>query len=183
MKKAYIFLAEGFEEVEALTAVDILRRAGVNAVTVSISGDNEVTGSHRIPVVADCVFGDIKNDEADLLVLPGGMPGATNLRAHKGLCSLLKKQAEDGKLVSAICASPAVVLGPVGLLKGHAATCYPGMEGTLDCDETVTDRPVVVSGNVVTSRGPATAMDFALSLTELLCGTEVKEKIAAGLLR
>ncbi|MBQ9827698.1 MAG: DJ-1/PfpI family protein [Lachnospiraceae bacterium] len=182
MKKAYVFLAEGFEEVEALTCVDILRRAGVNAVTVSVSGDNEVTGSHRIPVVADCMFADI-TDDADLLVLPGGMPGATNLRAHEGLCELLLKQEAEGRIVSAICASPAIVLGPLGLLKDREATCYPGMEGTLFCRETVKDKNVVVCNNVVTSRGPATAMDFALALTEALCGKEVKDKIAAGLLK
>ena len=182
MKKAYVFLAEGFEEVEALTCVDILRRAGVNAVTVSVSGDNEVTGSHRIPVVADCMFADI-TDDADLLVLPGGMPGATNLRAHEGLCALLLKQEAEGRIVSAICASPAIVLGPLGLLKDREATCYPGMEGTLDCAKVVKDADVVISKNVVTSRGPATAMDFAIVLAELLCGADTSEKIAKGLLK
>ncbi len=182
MGNAYVFLAEGFEEIEALTVVDLLRRAGINTVTVSVTNDNMVTGSHSIPVLADTVFSDADLTDGVITILPGGMPGAVNLKEHKGLAELLKKRAEIGLPIAAICASPAVVLGPLGILKDKEATCYPGMEDTLFCKEIIKDQKTVISGNVITSRGPSTAMDLALNIIEILSGKEKREQIAKGLL-
>lgn len=175
MKKAYIFLADGFEEVEGLTVVDLLRRAGIDTIMVSITEKNSITGAHNIQIIADCIFEYTDFREGDAVILPGGMPGTTHLMNHEGLRSLLKSYDEKGKLVAAICAAP-TVLGAAGLLKGKKATCYPGMENKLVDAEFVEER-VVQDGNIITSRGVGTAIPFALSLISVLINNETAEKL------
>ena len=171
MEKAYIFLADGFEEIEGLTVVDILRRAGVEIQMVSIMGRKELTGSHGIPV---------NFSDGTLFVLPGGMPGTKRLAAHGGLAALLKEKNAEGKRLAAICAAPSV-LGGLGLLEGRRAACYPGFEEALTGAEVSFD-PVVVCGNVTTSRGMGTAIPFALALTEQLAGKEKADALAKGII-
>ena len=130
MSRVYVFLADGFEEIEGLTVVDILRRAGVDTTTVSIMERRNVMGSHKIPVTADACFDEVDFSEGELLVLPGGMPGSKYLAEHKALGALLKDYAEHGRKVAAICAAPGV-LGGLGILKGKKAVCYPGFEEQL----------------------------------------------------
>lgn len=166
MKKAYVFLAEGFEEIEAVTPVDLLRRAGVDAHFVSVTGKKAVTGAHGITYQADLLFEEIT--AADLLVLPGGMPGTTNLLSHQGLLQLLRAQNQAKKQIAAICAAP-MILGALGLLCGKRATIYPGMESHLIDAIPCTDA-VVTDGNITTSRAPGTAIPFSLRLAELLTG-------------
>lgn len=176
MKKAYIFLAEGFEEMEAVTPVDLLRRVGVDAKLVSITGSKTVTGAHGVSYQADLLFEEIDKD-ADALILPGGMPGTLHLQAHQGLAELLMAQYEARKWVAAICAAP-MVLGALGIVMGRKATIYPGMEEHLIGAEPATDE-VCVSGNVVTSRAPGTAVAFALKLAELLTDEKTAEALTA----
>ncbi len=180
MSKVYVFLADGFEEVEGLTAVDLLRRAGVEVVTVSINGNRTVSGSHKIPVTADALFEEIDASDADVLLLPGGMPGTTHLAEHEGLGTLLKNAAAKGTGLAAICAAP-TVLGGLGLLRGRTAVCYPGCEGKLTGAAIGSDN-VEVDGNITTSRGVGTAIDFALELVKQLCGEKKSEQIAASIL-
>ena len=174
MKKVYVFLAEGFEEMEAVTPIDLLRRAGVDAKLVSVTGNRAVTGAHGVTYLADLLFEEIEED-ADMLVLPGGLPGTTNLQAHEGLTKLLLKQHEAHKWVAAICAAP-MVLGALGIVKDRHATIYPGIEDKLIGAAPLTDE-VVVDGNVITSRAPGTAIPFAIALAQLL----TDEKTAASL--
>ena len=131
MAKVYVFLAEGFEDVEALIPIDVLRRGGVDVTTVSISEFPLVTSAHGVNIEADILFEQGEFDNADLLMLPGGMPGASNLFNHSGLCEALKAQYQAGKKISAICAAPGVVLAPLGILEGKQATCYPGADELL----------------------------------------------------
>ena len=175
MGKVYVFLADGFEEVEGLTAVDLLRRAKVETVMVSVAGKLEVTGSHGISVKADCLFEEMDPSEAEMYVLPGGMPGTIHLGEHKGLAALLQSAEQEGKKVAAICAAPSV-LGKLGLLKGRKATCYPGFEEKLEGAE-VTENQVECSGMVTTSRGVGTAIEFALSLIAQLKDPGTAEEI------
>lgn len=181
MKESYVFLADGFEEVEALTCVDVMRRAGMPVTTVSINEDPVVTGAHGVTVVADSVFGDNTYADAEWLVLPGGMPGAANLAAHEDLCRELEAQDGRGGKVAAICASPAIVLSPLGLLEGRDAVCYPGMEAA-EGGARWRDAPVAVAGNVVTGRGPAMAAAFALALVAQSLGQSQADEVAAGML-
>ena len=174
MKKVYVFLAEGFEEMEAVTPVDLLRRANVDAKFVSITGDKAVTGTHGVTYMADLLFEEIEED-ADMLVLPGGMPGTTNLMAHEGLAELLVKQYDTHKWVAAICAAP-MVLGALGIVMGRFATIYPGMEEYLIGAFPSTEE-VVADGNIVTSRAPGTAIPFALKLAELLTDASTAEAL------
>ena len=179
MKKVYIFLAEGFEEIEALTVVDLLRRAQIEAVTVSIQKSKMVKGARGIKVEADLLLSEVKGTMADMLVLPGGMPGTLHLGEHKGLQNILKDFHNEKKNIAAICAAP-IVLGKYGILEGRRACCYPSFEAQLTGAEVVFE-PVVQDGHIVTSRGMGTAISFALKLTEVLCGAkaanEVKESI------
>lgn len=176
----YIHLAEGFEEIEALTIVDLLRRAEIEAETVSVTGHLIVTGAHGVKVVADILFEDAVYSDCEMIVLPGGLPGSTNLDAHEGLKEKIYSFYKQGKWLAAICAAP-LVFGHAGVLKGRKATCYPGMEGELEGAECVEDI-VVSDGGVITSRGPATAMAFALKIIEELRGKEASDDIASGLL-
>lgn len=176
MKNVFLFLANGCEECEALIPVDILRRGGVNVTTVSITNDRSVTSSHNITVIADKLISEIDKDSADMLVLPGGMPGTLNLGDCSELTDMVIKYNNEGKRIAAICAAP-TVFGKLGLLNGKKAICYPGMEDQLTGAE-VTMQKVVTDGNITTSRGLGTALDFALELLKLLESEEATKMIA-----
>lgn len=180
MKQISVFLADGFEEIEGLTVVDILRRAGLRVDTVSITGERIIRGSHQIDVQADCLFEEMDFSETDMLVLPGGMPGTRNLMNHKGLQELLRAYHEKGRYIAAICAAPSV-FGRLGFLKGRRACCYPSFEEKLEGAEVVQE-PVSVDGHIITSRGMGTAIPFALKLTALLCGEEKADEISRSIL-
>lgn len=181
MKKNFVFLADGFEEVEALTCVDVLRRAGMPVTTVSLNIDEDVTGAHGVTVVADSVYGEDEYGDAEWLILPGGIPGAPNLVAHEDLCRQLVDHHKRGGRVAAICASPAVVLAPLGILDGRRAVCYPGMEQGIE-GVNWEQAPVAVDGNVVTGNGPAAAAPFALALVAESRGKAAADEVAAGML-
>jgi 4-methyl-5(b-hydroxyethyl)-thiazole monophosphate biosynthesis len=176
MAKVYIFLANGFEEVEGLTAVDLLRRAGIDITTVSVTGEPFITGSHQIIIKADALFAEVDFADADMLVLPGGMPGTKHLSEHEGLDQLLKEFCAKGKKVSAICAAPSV-LGSKGLLKGKKATCFPGFEVAL-LGAHIKNEVVVVDGNFITSKGLGTAIDFSLAIIKSIKGEAEASNIA-----
>lgn len=177
MKKVCVLLAEGFEEIEALTVSDVMRRANIKCDLVSIK-DKTVKSSHGVIVEADKIFDE--NMDYDLVVLPGGMPGAANLRDDERVISLLKEQNSNNKLIGAICAAP-IVLGRAGLTEGLNMTSYPGFVDELpNC--IYSEEPVVVDKNIITSRGPATAMMFAYKLLEELGYVKEKEEIASGML-
>lgn len=181
--KTYVFLADGFEEVEALTPIDVLRRAGVDLTTVSIKDTSLVVGAHGVGVEADVCYSEVDFADAEWLVLPGGMPGAQNLYEHQALSDLLVKHHKEGKGIAAICASPAVVLAQLGLLQGKSATCYPGFDPMLESHgaEYVAQR-VVSDGNIITGNGPASALPFALELATAIAGAETAASVAAGML-
>lgn len=180
MSRVCVFLADGFEEIEGLTVVDILRRAGADTQMVSITEERMVTGSHGIPVQADVCLKDADFTKTELLVLPGGMPGTLNLGACRPLSDLLLQFYKEGKQVAAICAAPSV-LGDLGILKGKKAACYPGFEDRLTGAEVVYDK-VVSDGNVTTSRGMGTAIPFALALTAKLVSEEKAEELKKGII-
>lgn len=174
----YVLLAEGFEELEAMAPVDLLRRAGVTVKTVSITKDKIVTGARGIPAVADILLEELDFDAMELLVLPGGYPGFENLGKCSAVQQLLLRADEAKKTIAAICGAPSVP-GKMGLLKGHKATCYPGMEDTLGCEAST--EKVVESGHFITSRGAGTAVDFALALVAKLTAPEKAAEIAKGI--
>jgi 4-methyl-5(b-hydroxyethyl)-thiazole monophosphate biosynthesis len=174
--KVYIFLAEGFEEIEALTVVDLLRRAEVDIITISMTGKLLVTGSHKITIVTEALFESLDYSDAEMLVLPGGMPGTKNLEEHQGLDELLKDFAAKQKHIAAICAAPRV-LGSKGLLQGKQAICYPGHEEAL-LGAQLTNKDVVVDENIITSRGMGTSIDFSLVIIRKLKGEEEAKRIA-----
>ena len=175
MAKCYMFLTDRFETVEALAVVDILRRAGVLVVTVSVTGNKNVVSAQNIMVCADEILNNAAYDDADVVFLPGG-PGTGELEKVSQVCDITKRQYESGKIVAAICAAPSI-LGHMGMLIGRDATCFPGYEDELKGARCTGER-VVVSENVVTGRGMGTAIDMGLKLVELLCGKEVSEKLS-----
>ena len=177
MANIAIFLAEGFEEIEGLMVVDLLRRAGITVDMVSISDSLTVTGPHKITVTADKLLKDIDFDSYELLVLPGGMPGTIHLGECEELCDALVKACESGKKIAAICAAP-TVFGHAGFLKGKKACCYPDMEDGLFGAE-VSYNEVEVDGNVITSRGMGTAIPFGLKLVALLQGQASADALGA----
>ncbi len=174
-----LHLAEGFEEIEAVSIIDVLRRAGFEVTTVSVTGEFKVTGSHGIPIIADKLFEDVGYGEVGMIVLPGGMPGTKNLNAHEGLKKQILHFHESGKNIGAICAAP-LVFGQAGVLKGKKATCYPGFEDYLE-GATVTGSSTEVDGNIITGKGAGVAIDFSLKIVEMLKGkaaaTELAEKM------
>ena len=180
MKTIYVFLAEGFEEIEALTPIDVLRRAELNVLTVSVMEEQVVTGAHGVPVVADRMFADIHLEDAEMLLLPGGLPGATNLDAHQGLSDMIVAFATERKPLAAICAAP-LVFGNRGLLQGQKATCYPGFETYLIGAE-YTAALVETDGNFITAKGPGAAMDFAFAIVEKYCGLEKVNELKQGMM-
>lgn len=180
MAKVYEFLANGFEDVEALAPVDILRRGGVEVVTVSITASHSVETSHGVTVEADRHIADVDLSDADLLILPGGMPGATNLMESEAVCSALKAQNEAGRLIGAICAAP-MVLGKLGILNGKRATCYPGFDQYLD-GATYTGEMVTVDGNIITGKGPGAAMAFAYQLLSAFVTEQEVDALKKGMI-
>lgn len=182
MKESYVFLAEGFEDVEALTPVDVLRRAGMPVTTVSITSSLQVKSAHGVVVTADVLYDNTMFKDPAWLILPGGMPGASNLYEFAPLQGLLKNQlaSKDGR-IAAICASPAVVLGQLGLLKGRKATCYPGFEKMLKGAEYV-DRRVVWDDKFVLGNGPSSALKWALRILAQSAGEEKMLAIANAML-
>jgi len=172
-------VAQGIEEMEAITIVDILRRAGAN-VTIGSVDEIKIAASKGIVFMADALIKDLMDKEFDLIALPGGIPGAQNLRNSKELETLLKKQATEKKYYAAICASPAVVLHDLGLVRPGFVTCHPGFSNLID-DGKVKDSKVVVDGNCITSKGAGTAVDYALKLVELLFSKEKVKEVAQGL--
>lgn len=176
----YVFLADGFEEVEALSVVDCLRRAGVDTITVGI-GSEYIKGSHNITVKADITDSEaVCSPDLNMIVLPGGMPGTLNLEKSGTVQNIIKFCADNEKYLAAICAAPSIY-GHMGLLKGKKAVCYPGFEKDLSGAEVLYDR-VCVSGNIITSRGPGTALEFGLKLVEILVSAEVSRKLSEGMI-
>ena len=175
MRKVYVFLADGFEEIEGLTVVDILRRAQIDVETVSVMGREEILGSHKIRVKADRLLEEIRPEEAQMLVLPGGLKGTENLEQCRPLLEAVKKAYDDGRKVAAICAAPRILAG-LGILDGKKATVYPGMESYL-AKADVQKVPAVTDGTVTTGRGMGAAGPFALELTAVLLGQEKAAEI------
>jgi 4-methyl-5(b-hydroxyethyl)-thiazole monophosphate biosynthesis len=174
--KTAIFLANGFEEMEAACTIDILRRAGIDIVTISISDNKKVTAAHNLTFMADALFDEVDFTDVEMLVLPGGMPGAANLSKHEGLCNLLLDFNDTDRRIAAICAAPSVVLGALGLLKGREAICYPGYEAGMRAGK-ISEKLVVTYGNITTAKGPGVAMQFALELVKIIKNAQIAEKV------
>jgi len=174
-KTVLVILAEGFEEVEAVASIDVMRRAGLR-VTIAGVTDLLVKGSRKIGVQADALLKDIK-DFPDAVVLPGGLPGATNLAKSEEVVKLIKKMNSAGRLVAAICAAPAAVLAPLGILDGKKATCYPGCESDFSPRTVYLQDRVVKDGNVITSQGPGSALEFGLEIVRDLVGNETADLV------
>jgi 4-methyl-5(b-hydroxyethyl)-thiazole monophosphate biosynthesis len=175
-KQVLIPIADGSEEIEAVCIIDVLRRAGASVTVASVDG-LQVIASRGVKLIADNLISECVDRTFDLIALPGGMPGAEHMRDSRELTEMLKQQQKEGRLYGAICASPAVVLMHHGLLSGKRATCHPDFSDRLENREEVDSR-VVVDGNCVTSRGPGTAIEFALKLVELLFGSEKAAEVA-----
>ena len=180
MKTIFVFLADGFEEIEALTPVDILRRAGLSVKTVSVMGEQVVAGAHGVPVMADMMFDEVNAEDAEMILLPGGLPGATNLDAHQGLSQMIMDFAKEEKPLAAICAAP-LVFGNRGLLEGKKATCYPGFETYLKGAQ-YTAALVEKDGNFITGKGPGAAMEFAFAIVEKYCGMDKVNELKQGMM-
>jgi 4-methyl-5(b-hydroxyethyl)-thiazole monophosphate biosynthesis len=179
-KKAIILLVTGFEEIEAVTVVDILRRAGIETVSAGVDSMS-ITGSHGITITADKKLSDIKPD-ADAVIIPGGMPGALHLHNSSEVNNFIKDMNSKGALIASICAAPAVVLAPIGILDNKAATCYPGNQVDFGKSTKYKNKAVVVDGNIITSQGPATAMEFAFAIVEKLIGKDTVKKLKKHML-
>ena len=178
-KTALVVLADGFEEVEAVTPIDALRRAGIEVIIAGV-GKREVTGAHDITIETNLMIEQYQG-VPDAVILPGGMPGASNLKKSEALKDVLQKVKRADKIIAAICASPAVVLAPLGLLDGHKATCYPGFEDELGTRIKFSPDRVVVDGQFITSRGPGSALEFSLALVRQLIDKETEEKLAKAM--
>jgi 4-methyl-5(b-hydroxyethyl)-thiazole monophosphate biosynthesis len=182
MNKSFLFLADGFEEVEAVTTIDVARRGGVGLVTVSIHpGRLAVTGAHGVTVTADTTLDKVAGSDAACLIFPGGMPGAENLGNCPALIDWLQLHAERGRVVAAICAAPAMVLSKLRVSRPSRLTCYPGYEGYLAGHEVIHEE-VVIDGNFITARGPACAVAFGLAIVESLHGSARARGVAEGML-
>jgi 4-methyl-5(b-hydroxyethyl)-thiazole monophosphate biosynthesis len=179
-KTVLVPIADGTEELEAVTIIDTLRRAGAQVTVASVSG-LQVVASRKVKLAADVLIKDCVGKVFDCIALPGGMPGAEYLRDCAALTELLKEQDKAGRVIAAICASPAVVLAHHGLLKGRKATCYPSAQDKLP-DKSAAGQRVVVDGHFITSQGPGTALEFSLALVEVLFGPERKRQVAEPML-
>lgn len=175
----YVFLADGFEETEALAPVDILRRCGVEVVTVGVGG-TEITGSHKITVKADITDSEVTTDNIDAVVLPGGMPGTLNLEKSAIVKASVEYCVQNDLPVCAICAAPSI-LGHMGILRGKKATCFPGFEQELDGAEVQQDKLAVTDGKIITGKGAGAAIEFGLQIATLLVGKEISDKTRAAL--
>jgi protein deglycase len=180
LKTALVILAEGFEEVEAIAPVDVLRRAGVR-VTIAGVKDLLVKSSRKIGIEADILLGDLV-EMPDAVILPGGIPGATNLARSEEVAELIRNMNQAGKIIAAICAAPAVVLAPLGILDGKKATCYPGCEADFSGKTVHSKERVVVDGNIITSQGPGTALEFALEIAARLVGKDMADNVRGKML-
>lgn len=180
MAKVYEFLANGTEEVEALITVDILRRGGVDVRMVSTTGSEYIESSHGVVIKCDEMIEDSDFSDADMLLLPGGLPGSTNLLVHQGVRKAISEHYAAGKKVGAICAAP-MVLGDLGILKGKKATCYPGNEDTMIGAE-YTHELYTIDGNVITGEGPAATFPYAYAILEMLTNKETAEKLKEGMM-
>ena len=180
MAKALIFLAEGYEEVEMLTVVDMVRRAKIDIDMVAIGDQRVVKSSHGVCITADRVLDEADFAEAQMLILPGGIPGTPNLRACDTLCQQLQQFAKEEKWVAAVCAAP-TVLGELGILKDHQATCYPSFADQLICGQYV-KKPVVRDGKVITSRGMGTCIEFAAEIITALKDAETAEHVKTAII-
>ena len=176
----YVFLATGFEDIEALGFVDVCRRAGIPLKTVSVTGEQVVVSSHQVGFVADALFESVDFSDAALLYLPGGMPGSTNLDAHEGLRRVIQQHYDAGKPLAAICAAP-LVYGHMGLLDGLNATCYPGIESELH-GAIATAELVVCDGQFFLGKGPSAVLELSYTIVAHFCGQEVADRISAGML-
>lgn len=181
MSKVLIPLADGCEEIEAVTVIDILRRAGVEVIVAGLAA-KQIKCSRGTVIMPDVLLDDVLNEPFDMIVLPGGMPGAEHLKNDKRIISLLQNMAEASKYLAAICAAP-MALHAADLLNHRTATSFPGVLDNLPGSHRYSTQAVVVDGNIVTSRGPGTAMDFALTLVELLCGAEQRKRVESPLQR
>lgn len=181
MKKSFLFLANGFEEMEAIAVADILLRGGVELQTVSLASGLQVKGAHGIEVTADIPFGQLKEEEAECLIFPGGMPGAQNIADHREVIALLQRHYDKGLPVAAICAAPALVLSQLNAGRKLRLTCYPGFEKYLS-DAVVLPDAVVIDGSVITGKGPGFAVRFGMAVLEQIRSTEVVKEVAAGML-
>ncbi len=175
----YVFLADGFEEVEALTPVDLLRRAGAEVRTVGITGKT-VMGARGIPVVADILPDEVDKDEIDMIVLPGGMPGTMNLNGSDFVHDMVLFCVEHDRYVAAICAAPSVILGGMDLLRHRRAVCYPGMEDGMTC-ATAVSQNCCVDGKIITGRAAGAALDFALALCSVIMGEAAAQQVAESI--
>ena len=180
MKKIAVHLADGFEEIEAISIIDVLRRAGFHVTIVSMNKSMEVNGAHEITVKADVLFEDLDYDNIDMIVLPGGMPGAANLKAHSGLREQILNFNDSEKPMAAICAAP-MVFGNLGLLKEKQATCYPGFEDELH-GAIITGEAVAEAGNIITGKGAGVAIKFALKIVEKFNGKEFADELGAKMI-
>ena len=180
MSTAVVILADGFEEIEAVTQIDVLRRAGVDVTVVGLTA-GPVTGAHGVELGTDATLADL-GFEPDVVVLPGGMPGSENLGNDPDVVELLRKQHAAGRKIAAICAAPAFAPVKAGVLDGKRATCYPSFESRFEATTTAVEDRVVVDGTVTTSRGPGTALEFALELAEQLAGRATADRLRAGML-
>jgi 4-methyl-5(b-hydroxyethyl)-thiazole monophosphate biosynthesis len=181
MKTIYVFLADGFEEIEAMIPIDVLRRAGLNVVIASVNDSMVVQGAHGVSMIADKTIDEVK--EGDMIVLPGGMPGATNLDKCPELNEQIMQYATQGKPMAAICAAPSVVLGLLPNLEGRKMTCYDGFEEALtEKGVEYVKEGVVIDGNIITGRGPGWAVDFGLAILSHVKGQETADKVKAGLM-
>ena len=180
MNKIAVQLAEGFEEIEAVTIIDVLRRAEFEVTVVSITKKLEVTGSHNIKITADQLFEDVDYCLVDMIVLPGGMPGATNLNNHSGLQKQILDFNKKGKILGAICAAP-LIFGNLGILKNKTATCYPGFEEQLEGAE-VTGENVEVADKIITGKSAGVAIEFALRIVEMFKGKDLADELAAKMI-
>ncbi|MCR5087271.1 MAG: DJ-1/PfpI family protein [Lachnospiraceae bacterium] len=179
MTKVGVFLADGFEEIEGLTAVDAMRRAGYQVTTISIMEKTLINGSHGIRVYADCSFDDAEFDSYDCIILPGGLRGTQNLAAHEGVCAKVKEFVDAGRVVGAICAAP-TVLAAAGVLSGKHATCYPGCEAQFPDDVIYTGAQVEQEDRIITGNGMAAALPFALAVIREVSGEEDVVKVKNG---
>lgn len=180
MAKVYEFIANGNEEIEALTVIDVLRRGGVEAQTVSVTGSEYAECSHGVVIKCDTTIEAADLSDADFLLLPGGLPGATNLLEHEGVRQAIMRQAKEGKKVGAICAAP-MVLGDLGLLRGKRATCYPGFEKYMDGAD-YTAELFTVDGNIITGCGPAATLPYSYAILEMLTDHETAEGLKEGMM-
>lgn len=180
-KKIFVHLAEGFEEIEALATIDILLRAELDTVIVSVTGEKVVHSVRGVGVVCDALFEDVDYEECGMIVLPGGIPGVPNMGEHEGLCQQIRKFSGDPeKWIAAICAAP-LILHEQGLIEGKTLTCFPGVGDDFREAKILTDK-VVVDGKLITSQGPGTAIEFGLKIVEMLEGKEKSEYIRGRLL-